>query len=115
MTYTRMFDGGLAGWLTIDYGCSEFERLDELTALVKQRFDCKLISVLKHADNPGVYVDIEVEGQGLSLHSVTGFGVSVLAKGNEEAARRVADCVTCAGEGVVVRGGGSRSSRCSSI
>ena len=88
MTYTRQYDGGLAGWLTIDYGCSEFERLDELTALAKQTFDdCKLVSVLNDRAVPTAYVDIEVEGQGLSLHSATGFGVAVLAKGKEEATK----------------------------
>lgn len=111
MAYTRMFDGGLGGWLTIDLSLHERERegLDELAALVKRHFDFVLVDILEHSDNPSVYIDIEVDGQALSLHSVTEYGIAVLAQGeegcpaNEETARRVADTVQQLG---VFKGGG---------
>ena len=86
--YTRMADNSLAGWLSNDA-----DRFSELCDLVVSELGAQVREELIDLDQ--CYVDVEVDGQLITLHSDASLGVAVMATTpeTEETVRRVAEHV----------------------
>ena len=97
VTYERMADDSLAGWLTIGTEKHESAYVGELKALVLEHFGGTVVESLScpFTFDP-VYIDVKLDdGQTITLHSYENMGVCVMATtrdpNNEAAVRRVAD------------------------
>ena len=98
VTYERMADGTLAGWLTIGAEKLESEYVFELKALVLEHFGGTVVEALADFTMDPVYIDVKLNGgETITLHSYENMGVAVFAMtldpSNEAAVRRVADHV----------------------
>ena len=97
VTYERMADDSLAGWLTIGTEKHESAYVGELTALVLEHFGGTVVESLSCPFTlDTVYIDVKLEdGETITLHSNENMGVCVMATtrdpNNEAAVRRVAD------------------------
>lgn len=86
--YTRMADKSLAAWLSNDA-----DRFNELCNLVVSELGAQVREELIDLDQ--CYVDVEVDGHLITLHSEAFLGVAVMATTpqTEETVRRVAEHV----------------------
>ena len=84
--YTRMEDRSLAAWL-----CNDASQFNEMLNLVVNKLDGQVREELIGPDQ--CYIDVEVDGQLITLHSEALLGVAVIATvpETEPTVRRVAE------------------------